>query len=517
MCIFRQVADIQTSDMLSLPVPLANYHNVVIKPSEAQKELVESLSERADKVRAKMVDPSTDNMLVITNDGRKIALDERLVNPLLSDRDDGKTSVCADNVFEIWERTKEKRLTQLVFCDLSTPKADGSFNVYDDIRRKLIDKGVPEEEIAFIHSANSDTQKKDMFAKVRSGSIRVLMGSTQKMGAGTNVQDRLIALHDADCPWRPSDLEQRSGRIIRQGNSNPEVDIYRYVTEGTFDSYLYQLVENKQKFIGQIMTSKSPVRSAEDVDETALSYAEIKALATGNPFIKEKMDLDMKVAKLKVVRSSFLDQKYSLEDRLIKGFPEQIKSLESLISGYENDIKIRDESTLPGIDDFSPMTITGKTYTEKADAGEAILTECGKNASKENVSIGSYRGFELLLRFDSFDKEYKMELVGAVSHKVSLGTDARGNLTRIDNVLAAMPEKLNQHKERLENTHKQVETAKSEIEKPFPQEAELKQMEARLRELNTALNMDQPSHDDVDMQPDEDMEVPARARAGMER
>jgi hypothetical protein len=491
MTMFRQVADIKTADMLNLPVPKANYHNIALPPSEMQKEMVAALSERADRVRNKEVPPQIDNMLLITNDGRKLALDERLMNSILPGNDNGKVAVCADNIYRIWYDTKENRLTQLAFCDLSTPKNDGNFNVYDDMKRRLIEHGIPEKEIAFIHSANTDTQKKDLFAKVRSGDIRILMGSTAKMGAGTNVQDRLIALHDLDCPWRPSDLEQRSGRIIRQGNGNTEVDIYRYVTEQTFDAYLYQIIENKQKFIGQIMTSKSPVRSADDIDETALSYAEIKALATGNPHIKEKMDLDIDVARLKVLRSGFQEQKYNLQDSLIKTYPAQIEYQSERIKGYEADIAHLNENTPADEDTFPPMEIKSHVFKERADAGQELLFVMSKTTSTEFVAIGSYRGFQMELRFDAFDAEYVLNLKNVLSHHVKLGKDISGNITRINNVLDGMSSKLEETEENLAHTKQQMENAEVEVGKEFPQEVELSEKSKRLTELNSILNMDE--------------------------
>jgi N12 class adenine-specific DNA methylase len=519
MAMFRQVADVQTADMLNLPVPKANYHNEVIKPSETQKDLVLSLSERADKVRRKEVDSSEDNMLVITNDGRKIALDERLINPLLPDRNDGKVSVCADNVFQLWEKTQEKRLAQLVFCDLSTPKSDGSFNVYDDIRKKLTEKGIPENEIAFIHSANTESQKKEMFSKVRAGQIRVMIGSTQKMGAGTNVQDRLIGLHHIDCGWRPSDLQQRNGRILRQGNRCDEVEIFSYVTEGTFDAYIYQLIENKQRFIGQVMTSKSPVRSAEDIDEQALSYAEIKALATGNPYIKEKMDLDMQYAKLKLVRGNFYDHKYALEDKLASGFPRQIAKQEALIAGYANDNSTLAEFSSKNKEVPDVMTIGGKTYAEKKESGEALIKAFGSVSGREPKMIGTYRGFGMELNFDPFDKSFVLYLIGGLRHKAVLSDDPRGNLTRIDNVLAAIPVQLKDAEEHFADTKQQIANAKEEVAKAFPQEKEMKQMEKRLVQLNAMLNMDEKSHDaaDIDMEPDENAAADAPSRSEPER
>ena len=498
MMLFRQVADIQTADMLNLPVPKANFHNIAVKPTEHQKKIVESLSERAEKVRNKMVDSSVDNMLLITNDGRKLALDQRLFNEMLPDDPDSKVAACVDNVYGIWERTIPQKSTQLIFCDLSTPHNDGKFNVYDDIKKKLIAKGVPESEIAFIHNADSEAKKKDLFGKVRSGQVRVLIGSTAKMGAGTNVQQKLIAIHHTDCPWRPADLQQREGRIVRQGNENPEVEIYSYVTEQTFDAYLYQLVENKQKFIGQIMTSKSPVRSAEDVDEQALSYAEIKALATGNPYIKEKMDLDVAVSKLKLLKQNHLSQRYSLEDMIIKYYPQRIKEGEERIAGYNADIERAKENTFPSVENFSPMVIEDVTYDEKKGAGSAILVACKAMTSPEPKTIGSYRGFNMELSFNSFEKEYVLTLVGSLRHSVSLGADVYGNITRLDNVISSMPDKLNACEERLADTKVQLENAKAEVERPFPQEEELSQKMERLAELNALLDMDHHDNEIVD-------------------
>ncbi len=502
MMMFRQVADIQTADMLNLPVPKANFHNIAVKPTEHQKQIVESLSERAEKVRNKMVDSSVDNMLLITNDGRKLALDQRLFNEMLPDDPDSKVAACVDNVYGIWERTTPQKSTQLIFCDLSTPHNDGKFNVYDDIKKKLIAKGVPESEIAFIHNADSEAKKKDLFGKVRSGQVRVLIGSTAKMGAGTNVQQKLIAIHHTDCPWRPADLQQREGRIVRQGNENPEVEIYSYVTEQTFDAYLYQLVENKQKFIGQIMTSKSPVRSAEDVDEQALSYAEIKALATGNPYIKEKMDLDVAVSKLKLLKQNHLSQRYSLEDMIIKYYPQRIKEGEERIAGYKADIERAKENTFPSVDNFSPMVVEDVTYDEKKGAGSAILVACKAMTSPEPKLIGSYRGFNMELSFNSFEKEYILTLVGSLRHSVSLGADIYGNITRLDNIITAMPERLKAAEERLADTKVQLENAKAEVERPFPQEEELSQKMERLAELNALLDMDHKDNEIVDGEPD---------------
>jgi len=490
MSMFKNVADIQTADMLKLPVPEAHYHNVALKPSEYQKDIVAALAERAEKVRNREVDSSVDNMLLITNDGRKLALDQRLVNPMLPSDPNSKAAKCAENVFEIWQRTAENRSTQMIFCDLSTPKGDGTFSVYDDIHAKLLALGVPENEIAYIHNAKSETQKKDLFAKVRSGQVRVLLGSTQRMGAGTNVQQKLVALHHVDCPWRPSDLQQREGRIIRQGNENSEVDIFSYVTEGTFDAYLYQLVESKQKFISQIMTSKSPVRSAEDVDETALSYAEIKALASGNPMIKEKMDLDIEVSKLKLLKSSHLSQRYALEDAIAKTFPRDIAEQQTRLTGYGADIATVKEQTHPDADGFSPMTLAGTTYAEKKDAGGALLALCQTMVSPDPVQIGSYRGLTLELSFDSFAQEYRLTMLGQLRHSVTLGTDVFGNLQRMDNYLETLPVKEQTCRERLGDLQTQLETAKIEVQQPFPRDEELKTKTARLEELNALLNMD---------------------------
>ena len=490
MSVFKNVADIQTADILKLPVPEAHYHNIALKPSEYQKGIVASLAERAEKVRNREVDSSVDNMLLITNDGRKLALDQRLVNPMLPSDPDSKAAKCAENVFEIWQRTADQHSTQMIFCDLSTPKGDGSFSVYDDICDKLLELGIPENEIAYIHNAKSEAQKKDLFGKVRAGQVRVLLGSTQRMGAGTNCQQKLIALHHLDCPWRPSDLQQREGRIIRQGNENPEVDIYSYVTEGTFDAYLYQLVESKQKFISQIMTSKSPVRSADDVDEQALSYAEIKALASGNPLIKEKMDLDIEVSKLKLLKSNHLNQRYSLEDAISKTFPKQIAESQARIAGYGADIAAIKENTHPNADGFSPLVLAGTTYADKKEAGSALLTMCRNMLSPEAMQIGSYRGLLLELSFDSFSQEYRLAMIGQLRHTVTLGTDLFGNLQRMDNALEALPIKEQTCREQLANLQTQLETAKTEVQKPFPREEELKAKTARLEELNALLNMD---------------------------
>ena len=517
MSVFKNVADIQTADMLKLPVPEAHYHNIALKPSGYQKEIVASLAERAEKVRNREVDSSVDNMLLITNDGRKLALDQRLVNPMLPSDPNSKAAKCAENVFEIWQRTADQRSTQMIFCDLSTPKDDGTFSVYDDIRTKLLELGISENEIAFIHNAKSEVQKKDLFGKVRSGQVRILLGSTQRMGAGTNCQQKLIALHHLDCPWRPSDLQQREGRIIRQGNENPEVDIYSYVTEGTFDAYLYQLVESKQKFISQIMTSKSPVRSAEDVDEQALSYAEIKALASGNPMIKEKMDLDIEVSKLKLLKANHLSQKYALEDAISKGFPKQIAEMQARIAGYGADIATVKENTHPNGDGFSPLMLAGVTHADKKEAGAALLTTCQTMLSPAATQIGSYRGLTLELAFDTFAREYRLTMIGQLRHTVTLGTDVFGNLQRMDNALEGLPIKEQACREQLSNLQTQLETAKAEVQKPFPREEELTTKTARLEELNSLLNLDHKEPEIVDTEPDENQRPPERRRPQLER
>lgn len=497
MALFKEVADIQTSEMLNLPVPKANYHNVVIEPSEIQKELVKDLSERAEKIRNRMVDSSVDNMLKITNDGRKLALDQRLTNDMLEDFEHSKVATCADNIYSIWDKTSEDKSAQLVFCDLSTPHNDGKFNVYDDLKTKLIDRGIPEEEIAFIHDANTDARKQELFNKVRRGQVRVLIGSTQKMGAGTNCQDRLIALHDLDCPWRPSDLIQRSGRIIRQGNKNPEVDIYRYVTEGTFDAYLYQLVENKQRFISQIMTSKTPVRFAEDIDETALSYAEIKALAAGNPDIIEKTELDTQVAKLKLLKQNYLSEKYALEDKVIKYYPNEIKRLENRIEDMKEDIEAFNNNNTPD-NSFEKMNIKGTDFTERKEAGEKIIEICKSMTNPEPLEIGEYKGFKIILSFDTMDRKFYASMKNNLSYKTELGSDPSGNITRIDNVLNGIETRLSNIENNLEDTKKNYESAKKEIEKPFPQEEELKTKSKRLDELNIKLNLNNKDKEIID-------------------
>ena len=517
--VFKNVADIQTADMLNLPVPEAHYHNIALKPSEYQKQMVASLAERAEQVRNKQVDSSVDNMLLITNDGRKLALDQRLINPMLPADPESKAVKCAETVFDIWRRTAEKHSTQMIFCDLSTPKSEGIFSVYDDIRSKLVEMGVPENEIAYIHDAKTEAQKKDLFAKVRAGQVRVLLGSTQRMGAGTNCQQKLVALHHLDCPWRPADLQQREGRIIRQGNENAEVDIYSYVTEGTFDAYLYQLVERKQKFIAQIMTSKSPVRSAEDVDEQALSYAEIKALASGNPLIKEKMDLDIEVTKLKLLKSSHLSQRYALEDAISKTFPKSLAETQERLAGYGADIAAVKEHTAPNEDGFSPMTLAGKAYTEKKAAGAELLVMCQNMLTPEPTQVGSYRGLTLELSFDSFSQEYRLTMIGQLRHVVTLGTDVFGNIQRMDNLLESLPLKEQACRERLSDLHNQLETAKVEVLKPFPREEELQTKLARLEELNALLNMDKREPEVVaeTEAPDNSQQPPTRKTTELER
>ena len=517
MQMFREVADIQTADMLKLPVPTVNYHNIKTKPSEIQTEMVASLAKRAEKVRARLVEPNIDNMLKITNDGRKLALDQRMIDPMLPDDPDSKVNACVDNVYRIWEEHADTKATQLVFCDLSTPKNDGTFNVYDDMREKLVARGIPAEQVRFIHEATTDAQKKELFGKVRSGEVRVLFGSTPKMGAGTNVQDRLIAIHNLDCPWRPSDLEQRQGRIERQGNMFPEVEVYRYVTEQTFDAYLYQLVESKQKFISQIMTSKSPVRSAEDVDEVALSFAEVKMLATGDARFKEKMDLDIQVSKLRVLKQSYLSEHYDLEDRVLKYYPQTIKEYEERIAGYENDTALAEQHKPKGEDKFCPMTLKGVTYTEKADAGEMLLAICKDYPMSAPTEIGSYRGFRMEIYYDTVNAHYCMNLCGKTKHKVDLGADALGNLTRIENELSKLPARLEAAKTKKAETIAQLETAKEEIKKPFTFEDELKEKTERLNALNIELNLNEKDTSVMDTEPEQTEEQPERKCASRER
>ena len=517
MAMFKEIADIKTADMLNLPVPEAKYHNIAVKPSEMQKEMVASLAERAEQVRGGGVDSSVDNMLKITNDGRKLALDQRMLNDMLPDFEGSKINACVDNIYRIWKENADKKSAQLVFCDLSTPKNDGTFSVYNDIRKKLIERGIPESEVKFIHEADTDMKKKELFQKTRKGEVRVLLGSTQKMGAGTNVQDKLIALHDVDCPWRPSDLEQRSGRIVRQGNENPQVDIYRYVTEQTFDAYLYQLVEGKQKFASQIMTSKSPVRSAEDIDETALSYAEIKMLATGNPYIKEKMDLDIQVQKLKMLKSNFLSEKYGLEDKVIKFYPQQIAYLKSRVEGLTKDVETAKLHPKPIDEQPLGMTVSGVSYSEKAEAGQAIINTCKSMNSPDAIPLGEYRGFQMELYFDTVQRNYVVKLKGETSRDVPLGDDSHGNIVRIDNGIERFEEALADTKNSLENTEKQFETAKQEIEKPFAKEEELRAKTARLDELNILLNMDKKENEIVSGEPDEDEAVGGRKEKSYER
>ncbi len=512
MAMFKEIADIKTADMLNLPVPEAKYHNIAVKPSEMQKEMVASLAERAEQVRGGGVDSSVDNMLKITNDGRKLALDQRMLNDMLPDFEGSKINACVDNIYRIWKENADKKSAQLVFCDLSTPKNDGTFSVYNDIRKKLIERGIPESEVKFIHEADTDMKKKELFQKTRKGEVRVLLGSTQKMGAGTNVQDKLIALHDVDCPWRPSDLEQRSGRIVRQGNENPKVDIYRYVTEQTFDAYLYQLVEGKQKFASQIMTSKSPVRSAEDIDETALSYAEIKMLATGNPYIKEKMDLDIQVQKLKMLKSNFLSEKYGLEDKVIKFYPQQIAYLKSRVEGLTKDVETAKLHPKPIDEQPLGMMVSGVSYSEKAEAGQAIINACKSMNSPNAIPLGEYRGFQMELYFDTVQRNYVVKLKGETSRDVPLGDDSHGNIVRIDNGIERFEEALADTKNSLENTEKQFETAKQEIEKPFAKEEELRAKTARLDELNILLNMDKKENEIVGGEPDEGEMIEKKSR-----
>ncbi len=517
MAMFKEVADIKTADTLNLPTPTPHYHNVAVKPSDFQKAMVAELGERAEKVRNNQVDASVDNMLKITNDGRKLALDQRMINSLLPDFESSKINACIDNIFMIWQENADKKSAQLVFCDLSTPKPDAEFSVYTDIRKKLIERGVPKSEISFIHEAKTEAQKQELFKKVRKGEVRVLLGSTQKMGAGTNVQNKLIALHDIDCPWRPSDLEQRSGRIIRQGNENTDVDVYRYVTEETFDAYLYQLVEGKQKFASQIMTSKSPVRSAEDIDDTALSYAEIKMLATGNPYIKEKMDLDIQVQKLRLYKSHYLSEKYELEDKIIKFYPQEISLLTARVDGLKADLEIAKAHPKEVDGKFAGMVIDGYSYTEKAEAGQVIIEACKAKTTSEPTPLGEYRGFKMELEFDTFERAYAVKLKGHFTHSVTLGTDVYGNITRIDNAVDNIETRLHKAEEQMENTKAQLETAKVEVEKPFAQEDELKQKMTRLTKLNALLDMDKGDTPVVGGEPDEGDIVPERRTKELER
>jgi hypothetical protein len=510
LSMFKQVADIQTADMLNLPVPETEYHNVVIKPSEHQREIVSELAERAERVRGGMVDATEDNMLKITNDGRKLALDQRLINELLPDDTDGKVCACVDNIYHMWEENRDSRLTQLVFCDLSTPHYDGSFNVYDDVKKKLAEQGVPEDEIAYIHDANTETRKSELFANVRKGKVRILLGSTFKMGAGTNVQKRLVAEHHLDVPWRPSDIEQREGRIIRQGNDNEQIHVFRYVTENTFDSYMWQTIENKQKFISQIMTSKSPVRSCEDIDETALTYAEVKALATGNPHIKEKMDLDIQVARLKLLKASHLSQRYAMEDNLYQYFPSQIRQTEERIRGYEQDIARLKEFVLEDGQKFSPMTISGVRYDEKEPAGKALLEACKTKTSPDPAEIGEYRGFKLFLSFDTFNKAFQLTIKNALGHSIVLGNDVYGNISRIDNALSGLPREVERCQRNLEDIHRQMDEARLEVDKPFAQEQELKEKSARLSELDALLNMEKGRPEMIDGEPENEGNVRQR-------
>ena len=517
MAMFKQVADIKTADMLDLPVPEVEYHNIAVKPSQVQKEMVASLGERAEKIRGGNVDSSVDNMLKVTNDGRKLALDQRMMNPMLPDEEGSKVNACVNEIFRIWEENSDKKLTQLLFCDLSTPKGAGEFSVYTDIRQKLIERGIPESEIKFIHEADTETKKQELFKKVRCGEVRILMGSTQKMGAGTNVQNKIIASHDLDCPWRPADLEQRAGRTVRQGNENPKVGLYRYVTEGTFDAYCWQLVEGKQKFASQIMTSKSPVRSCEDVDATALSYAEIKMLAADNPHIKEKMDLDIQVQKLRLLKSNYLSEKYELEDKIIKYYPTTIARTKETIAGLEKDILLAKEHPKPLDDTFVGIEVKGVSYSEKAEGGQKIIDACKEMTSPDPVPLGKYRGFDLELSFDTFEKAYQVKIKGSLSRSVSLGTDATGNITRIDNAIEKISERLEAKSRELSTLEQQFATAKAEVEKPFDKEEELTEKTNRLNVLNGLLNVDKRENELVDGAPDEGDSVPVSKERAYER
>ena len=516
MAMFKEVADIKTADMLNLPVPEVEYHNIAVKPSQIQKDMVASLAKRAEKIRNGGVNASVDNMLKITNDGRKLALDQRMLNEMLPDDEGSKVNACVNEVYRIWVENSDKRSTQLLFCDLSTPKGEGIFSVYTDIRKKLIERGIPESEIKFIHEADTEAKKQELFKKVRKGEVRILIGSTAKMGAGTNVQNKIIASHDIDCPWRPSDLEQRAGRTVRQGNENPKVHLYRYVTEDTFDAYLYQLVEGKQKFASQIMTSKSPVRSCEDIDETALSYAEIKMLATGNPHIKEKMDLDIQVSKLRLLKSSYLSEKYALEDKIIKYYPKKIAQTKEMIIGLESDLKRANEHPKPTDDHFVGIEVQGVFFSERVDAGQKIIEACTKMTSPDPISLGKYRGFDLELSFEAFEKVYQVKIKGDTSRTISLGTDAAGNITRIDNAIEKIPERLELQRQELESVEKQLATAQKEVEKPFDKEQELTEKTERLSVLNGLLNVDKKQNEIIDGEIDE-VEPPARKEKELER
>ena len=509
MAMFKEVADIKTSDQLHLPVPEAKFETVVVKPSEIQKEMVQNLSERAAKVHSGTVDASEDNMLCITNDGRKIGLDQRLMNPLLPDDPASKLNACVQNVLQIWEDGREQKLTQLLFCDLSTPKNDGQFNVYDDIKTKLLAAGVPESEVAFIHSADTEAKKAALFSKVRSGDVRILLGSTAKMGAGTNVQDRLVAVHHLDVGWKPSDMTQRNGRIIRQGNMNKEVKVFNYVTEGTFDSYLYQTLENKQRFISQIMTSKSPVRSCDDVDEQELSYAEVKALCAGNPLIKEKMDLDVQVAKLKVLKADHQSQKYRLEDKLLTQFPADIQQQRAHISALKTDVETA-AAHPQDKENFCGMTIKGMMFDDKKTVGERLILAAKELPDTEPVVLGEYRGFELSVRYEPVRNEQQAVLKGKAIYPVALGADPHGNITRLDNLLAGFDERIANAENRLENLLQQQTAAQAEVEKPFPQEEELAQKSVRLAELNAQLDVDEKHHEpEMEETPDEESARPS--------
>ena len=483
--------------MLNLPVPEAEFINEVLKPSEEQQEMVSAFSERAEEVRAGLVNPTVDNMLKITNDGRKCALDQRLLNELLPDAEKSKVNTCVENAFQVWDEGKADRTTQLIFCDLSTPKEDGTFNVYDDVRNKLVARGIPKEEIAFIHEYNTETKKADLFAKVRAGQVRILMGSTPKLGAGTNVQDRLIALHHLDCPWKPSDLEQQEGRILRQGNQNDKVKIFRYVTENTFDAYMWQILENKQKFISQIMTSKSPVRACEDVDDTALSYAEIKALATGNPYIKEKMDLDVQVSKLKLLKANHTSQIYRLESDIAKNFPVQISTLKERIAGMQVDSQVVKSVDLQDNDTFA-MTVGNVLYEDKKEAGEALIAACaGLKTVSTGGKVGEYHGFTLSASYNMFSNAFELTVKGKCSYKLEIGKDPIGNMQRIHNTLSSIDRKLTESEQKLETVQQQLATAQEEVKKPFPKEAELNEKLERLSELNALLNMDEKGNETI--------------------
>ena len=494
MAAWKECADIQTSDRLNLPTPKPLYDNVMVSPSEIQKDMVAELAQRAEAIRNHTINSEQDNMLCVTNDGRKLALDQRLIDPRLPDDPGSKVNACVEKTFQLWQDTAADKRTQVIFCDQSTPKSDGSFNVYDDIKAKLISRGVPEKEIAFIHDASTDAQKSMLFSRVRSGQVRIILASTAKMGAGTNIQDKLLALHHLDVPWRPSDVEQQEGRILRQGNTNPEVHIYRYITEQTFDAYMWQTLENKQKFISQVMTSKSPARSCEDMDQASLNYAEVKALASGNPLIMEKTELDTEVAKLKMMKASYTSRHYDLEDALLRTFPKELSRTQSLIAGLQQDARTASQNLPPDPDHFR-ITILGKVYTEKKEAGAALLEACKQSVQDGSSILGEYAGFTLSANYSSFSRQYHLSISGQIIHDIELGDDPSGNLTRINNALLHIPKNLEAAQKSLDNIQNQIAEAKAELQRPFPQEELLNEKQKRLNEVNAMLDLDKKEDD----------------------